>query len=843
MKRGKLFRSGQDGAAPGEATGPGKSTGKGPDRLVEAGVVDRGFYEALTDRSFESDRAAAKHFLREAGAGHSLHPLIDPTHAAGLGARRACPWRGGVAAPLPARQGRRAPSRAAVRQRIRGDRRRAHRAPRRCARPLPGDRGRPDPPPGSPRRDMGRGPHRADGAGPADRRAGAGTPARGCSTTGTRTPRTYGARSGPSPRSPRAPTGGPLVSVVIPVRNRPRVVASALQSVSAQTLEDWELVVVDDGSTDETPQVLAQWAARDKRIRVVTQDWAGVSAARNRGLKQARGRYVAFLDSDNRWRPDFLRLAVAAMHGQGLRAAYAAMALHEDERTRYRAHPYTYDDLLVHNFVDPNVLVVERDLARRRRRLRRGAAALGRPRLRAPARAARRPAAAAVRRLSTTTPRSAPPDGSPPASHGASSSSCSAGSGSTGTRSRVRVADRVPGRLSVIVPAHDDATADQAGGALGPRAHRRTSTSRWSSSTTARRRRSVSRWLRSSSRRAGCRYERLPRDLRVTVGWNLGFARSTGEHVVIPLPRAAVRPGWWEPLARRLTEPWVLGVQALVLNDDDTIRSAGLVFPVGDAAPCSLPGRTSTGGRREDRRPSASTRSPRRRWPCAPADLAELRGFDPLFSDWLQDVDLCLRAAARREGRFVLEPGSRVNVRPDEDLDRRFETDNRRHFHARWRGRLPAAENHRWDEAGFAVAHYESEGRRAPRPATGRDALRALPDVSTRRPPCGGVWSSRRSAAAPAATPGATPTSPRSLAASLTALGQDVVTHRQGAAEGPASRFDDVVLALRGLKAVHPVPGQDQRAVGDQPPRRRPGRGGRGASTWCSPRPSPGRAG
>ena len=64
MKRGKLFRSGQDAAAPGEAT-----AGKGPDRLVEAGIVDRAFYEALTGRSFESDRAAAQHFLREAGPG------------------------------------------------------------------------------------------------------------------------------------------------------------------------------------------------------------------------------------------------------------------------------------------------------------------------------------------------------------------------------------------------------------------------------------------------------------------------------------------------------------------------------------------------------------------------------------------------------------------------------------------------------------------------------------------------------------------------------------------------------------------------------------------------------
>ena len=471
---------------------------------------------------------------------------------------------------------------------------------------------------------------------------------------------------------PESTDGDPLVSVVIPVRNRPRVVASALQSVSAQTLEDWELVVVDDGSTDETPQVLEEWAARDKRIRVVTQDWAGVSAARNRGLKQARGRYVAFLDSDNRWRPDFLRLAVAAMHGQGLRAAYAAMALHEDERTRYRAHPYSYDDLLVHNFVDPNVLVVERDLARDvggfDEELRRWvdhdfALRLGR---RVELRLL--PFVAVDYDASLTADRTdhhqrvteLPVRRARPA----------VGRLGRGRRRRGR-----PGaRAAVGDRAHPRRRpADQAGGALGARAHagRRP--------RGGRRRQRLSgvgrtlRWLRSSSPRAGCGYERLPRDLRVTVGWNLGFARSTGEHVVFLSPRAAVRPGWWEPLARRLAEPWVLGAQALLLNDDDTIRSAGLVFPVDDAAPCSY----LEGHPPEDAAKIADLgfhAVSAEAMAMRATDLAELRGFDPLFSDWLQDVDLCLRAAALREGRFVLEPGSRVNVRPDEDNDRRFET-------------------------------------------------------------------------------------------------------------------------------------------------------------------------
>ena len=802
MKRGKLFRSGQDGASPSGATHPGKSTGKGPDRLVEAGVVDRGFYEALTDRSFESDRAAAQHFLREAGAGHSLHPLIDPTLLPdwvrdGLA-------RGEAGALLRYLRGKGAARRLGPlfdSESVGTDAERTEHpggglglflATADDQTPLPGH---PDVTWGAARTALT---ERALLIGEQERHAGS----RVLDDWDEDAEDLWRAEWAAAPL-PESTDGDPLVSVVIPVRNRPRVIASALQSVSAQTLEDWELVVVDDGSTDETPQVLEQWAARDNRIRVVTQDWAGVSAARNRGLKEARGRYVAFLDSDNRWRPDFLRLSVAAMHGQGLRAAYAAMALHEDERTRYRAHPYTYDDLLVHNFVDPNVLVVERDLARDvggfDEELRRWvdhdfALRLGRRvelRLLPFVAVDYDASLTATGRITTSESRSFQF-----VVLGRQWVDWDAVAGGVG--------DRVPGRLSVIVPTHDDAR-------LTRRAVRSVlmhtpdvdlevvvvdNGSAASVGLTL-----AAEFLTESR----VRYERVPRDLRVAVGWNLGFARSTGEHVVFLSPRAAVRPGWWEPLARRLTEPWVLGAQALVLNDDDTIRSAGLVFPVGDAAPCSY----LEGHPPEDAAKIADLgfhAVSAEAMAMRATDLAELRGFDPLFSDWLQDVDLCLRAAARREGRFVLEPGSRVNVRPDEDNDRRLETDNRRHFRARWGGRLPAAENHRWDEAGFAVAHYESEGRAlpAPRPVVMRlghpqrlneaPALRWGVVIAAAGGAGGDAWGDTHFAG--------------SLAASLTALGQDVVTHRHGAAEGPASRFDDVVLALRGLKETHPVPGK-----------------------------------
>ena len=95
-------------------------------------------------------------------------------------------------------------------------------------------------------------------------------------------------------------TGLPLVSVVIPTYNRWPMIGEAVQSVLAQTFDRFELIVVDDGSTDSTVPSLSQ---RDSRLKVVTQPRAGVSAARNAGVSISRGKYIAFLDSDDLWLP------------------------------------------------------------------------------------------------------------------------------------------------------------------------------------------------------------------------------------------------------------------------------------------------------------------------------------------------------------------------------------------------------------------------------------------------------------------------------------------------------------------------------------------------------------
>jgi len=101
-----------------------------------------------------------------------------------------------------------------------------------------------------------------------------------------------------------------LVTAAIPTYNRAPFLAGALQSVFAQTFRDVEVLVVDDGSTDETPAVLASYG---DRIRVVRQENLGRSEARNRAVREARSPYLSFLDSDDEWLPEKLERQVAVL--------------------------------------------------------------------------------------------------------------------------------------------------------------------------------------------------------------------------------------------------------------------------------------------------------------------------------------------------------------------------------------------------------------------------------------------------------------------------------------------------------------------------------------------------
>jgi len=121
----------------------------------------------------------------------------------------------------------------------------------------------------------------------------------------------------------------PIVSVIIPCYNHGHYLPCAVNSVLAQTFTDWEAIIVDDGSTDNTREVAAQFT--DPRIRYIYQENRGLAAARNTGIRAAQGKYLAFLDADDEWEPRFLEICTRTLAGQSTAAAVVTLTRFIDE--------------------------------------------------------------------------------------------------------------------------------------------------------------------------------------------------------------------------------------------------------------------------------------------------------------------------------------------------------------------------------------------------------------------------------------------------------------------------------------------------------------------------------
>lgn len=112
------------------------------------------------------------------------------------------------------------------------------------------------------------------------------------------------------------------VSIIVPVFRTERTLTRCVESLQAQTFTQWELILVDDGSDDGAPALCDRMAATDARIRVIHQVNAGLSAARNAGLKVAQGKYVWFVDSDDYVATDTLAAAVNAMETSAVELSF-----------------------------------------------------------------------------------------------------------------------------------------------------------------------------------------------------------------------------------------------------------------------------------------------------------------------------------------------------------------------------------------------------------------------------------------------------------------------------------------------------------------------------------------
>jgi hypothetical protein len=613
---------------------------------------------------------------------------------------------------------------------------------------------------------------------------------------------------------PSGPADGtPLVSIVMPLWNRATVVREAVESVQRQTFASWELVIVDDGSTDDSLSVARGLAAFDERIVVVPAGHHGVSAARNTGLARARGRYVAFLDTDNQWRPGFLQVMLVELESHPeWQMAHAALQAAKDGEVYYRAYEGTHRHLLVANHIDLNVLVARRDLVERvggfDETLRRGVdydlvlkmAEVTSPHL--------------VRYLGVDYT-----DDSDDASAGPRISNQESPAWLSVIASRhlvdwdaARAAERVPGHTSVVLTA---------AGSVRP----------------------VVLWLRAvaAAARGGVPVdavvvgERLPRwqhvilavlteslgharlvttqvDRGPAVRTNVGFAATRGERVVLVLEPVDPDLPAVLRLADALDETAALA-QPLVLDQTRTVQSAGAAFDGDLAVPYPfLAGHAAEDGRQVGRRAVPAAAGPV--VAVRGQHLAALDGLDALCGP-LTVVDLSLRSRAEGLGATVLVPEVEGVTRPAPPADLAVTAAAMRTVAARhpvpdgsadaWRAAGLEVVGHRYDLLPGQPAGPEDHPVLQPRPVLqalrpalevreGAPALRWAIDLASPAGPKGLAWGDTHFGEA--------------LAAALRRRGQHVALDAREMRHRPSRDLDDVVLVLRGLDLVVPRPGR-----------------------------------
>jgi glycosyltransferase involved in cell wall biosynthesis len=163
----------------------------------------------------------------------------------------------------------------------------------------------------------------------------------------------------------------PKVSIVIPSYNRAEFIPATLDSILAQTFKDFEVIFVDDGSSDNTEAILAHYASHDKRIKYIKQSNSERAVARNNGMKRAQGEYIALVDSDDLWYPNKLekQLEIFEEH-HDLVLCYASVNRIDFAGNRVRSAPrqhqghsgYIFFDLLMRNFIPSVTPMFKREI-------------------------------------------------------------------------------------------------------------------------------------------------------------------------------------------------------------------------------------------------------------------------------------------------------------------------------------------------------------------------------------------------------------------------------------------------------------------------------------------------
>lgn len=156
----------------------------------------------------------------------------------------------------------------------------------------------------------------------------------------------------------------PLVSIITPFYNAEKFLEETVESVQAQTYGNWEMFLINDGSTDASLKVAKKLAKSDKRIKVITIENSGAAVARNTGIERARGRYLCFIDADDLWEPEKLEKQIYFMQEKDCAFSFTSYAYADEnaKKTGIIAHvpaALNYDQALKNTTIFTSTVMID----------------------------------------------------------------------------------------------------------------------------------------------------------------------------------------------------------------------------------------------------------------------------------------------------------------------------------------------------------------------------------------------------------------------------------------------------------------------------------------------------
>jgi len=511
------------------------------------------------------------------------------------------------------------------------------------------------------------------------------------------------------------------VSIILPTKDRAALLPNAIRSVLEQTWHNWELLVVDDGSVDGSVEIVRR-DFPDPRIKLLHSTGQGVCDARNTALSHARGEFVAYLDSDNTWTPEYLELMLAELGRSRANSAYAVLKVINTRNAlapphiSYQQVPFNRDSLRVSNFIDLNVFMHRRDLYTE----------LG--------------------GFDTALKRVVDWDlilrytARHPISF-AGFIGCNYADNACPTRLTNRE------RLSYnnVVRSKHLIDWERVKEGLARRDKKLVSVIICNYGKADLTRSCIESLYRHESGEAfevilvengsnpqavlgiqgivaaypEIRLVQNPEDYGFALGNNIGFAQSRGSRVVFLNNDTQVTPGWLRALVHPLEDGSIKGTQPKLLFPDGSIQCVGVVF--SQYSPLGYP---IYAGQPETFPPSQQSRNYQAITAACMAmraeDFAHASGFDPLYLNGQEDVDLCLRVGGGRSVFRCVADSIVIHHERQTAGQNQHMYANRGLFYDRWRGAVRAddteyyaedrvmvggyrADNAEWAEEGYAV--------------------------------------------------------------------------------------------------------------------------------------------